>query len=305
MMVADSSLSPDWLIPLVAAQDALARLEAAVMMSTASVRDGLLVRLAYREAAGWLAHYGNWVHPVDLAFRDAGLTGSYAAADLGMRLPSVLPATMRGIGVATPPEDRDVAAALGHARLWRRLAELRSWSPDGLPDSAGIDGLPALLAAARVVCGGARQEGLTATAVRAAAWIWRERGGTGWPGLVFWSAPVQQLHRLTLMPQAGLLAGVLDAVAEAALLARRELSWLQAAEIQASGIAMTARSRLPAVVAVALRRPALTARMLANELGISHRAALDAIYRLVEAGVLREATGRAAWRGFVIAAGTR
>ena len=80
---------------------------------------------------------------------------------------------------------------------------------------------------------------------------------------------------------------------------------MQAAEVRASAIATTARSRLPAVVAVALRRPVLTARMLADDLGMSHRAALDGVYKLVEAGVLREATGRRAWQGFVIAAGTR
>lgn len=304
-MEAAPPLTHDGLISLLAAQDALARLEAVVAIASAPVRDGLLARLAYREAAGWLAYYGNWVHPFDLALRDAGLTGSYAAADLGTRLPSVLPVTLRADGAGVPAEDRDVAAALRHARLWRQLADLRGWSPGDLPDVSGLDGLPALLAAARVVCDATLQERLTAAAVRAAAWIWRERGGTGWPGLVFWSAPVQRLHRLALMPQAGLLAGFLGAVAEAALLARREFSRLQAAEVQASVIATTARSRLPAVVAVALRRPVLTARMLADELGISHRAALDAVYKLVEAGVLREATGRTAWRGFVIAGGTR
>lgn len=302
-MKGEPPLAPEWLVPLMEAHDALARLEAAVAMASGPVRDGLLVRLAYGEAAGWLAHYGHWVHPLDLALRDAGLTGSYTAADLGTRLPSVLPVTMRAVWTDAPPQDRDVATALRNARLWRQLADLRSWVPDGLPDVSRVDGLPALLAAAQVVCD--EEERLAATAVRTAAWIWRERGGTGWPGLVFWSAPVQRLHRLALMPQAGLRAGFLGAVAEAALLARRQLSRLQAAEVRASTIAMTARSRLPAVVAVALRRPVLTARMLADELGISHRAALDAVYKLVEAGVLREATGRKAWQGFVIAAGTR
>jgi hypothetical protein len=36
---------------------------------------------AMREAAGWLAHqHATWVHPTDLALRDAGLTGSVTAA---------------------------------------------------------------------------------------------------------------------------------------------------------------------------------------------------------------------------------
>ncbi|HST75419.1 MAG TPA: hypothetical protein VLJ20_08610, partial [Acetobacteraceae bacterium] len=43
--------------------------------------DGLRARLALREAAGGLAHpHGAWVHPTDLALREAGLTGSLTAA---------------------------------------------------------------------------------------------------------------------------------------------------------------------------------------------------------------------------------
>src|SRR6187399_3088066 len=98
----------DWAMlgSLIAAQDALARLEAETAMVPAVLRDGLGARMAVREAAGWLAHHGSWVHPVDLALREAGVTGSYAAAELGMRLPSVLPATVAE-GGEDLPEDRD------------------------------------------------------------------------------------------------------------------------------------------------------------------------------------------------------
>ena len=68
------------LLPLARAQDALARLEASAAAASAAVQEGLWTRLSFREAAGWLAHQGYWIHPIDLALRDAGLTGSYAAA---------------------------------------------------------------------------------------------------------------------------------------------------------------------------------------------------------------------------------
>jgi hypothetical protein len=279
---------------LIAAQDALARLEAETAMVPAVLRDGLGARMAVREAAGWLAHQGSWVHPVDLALREAGVTGSYAAAELGMRLPSVLPATVAE-GGEDLPEDRDVAAALGHARRWRRLAVVRSWAPEdmALPEAEE----PALLGAARIVAATAegRSDRFSAAAVLRAAWLWRERGGTGDPGLPLWSAPVGMLHRLALAPTE---AGVLGAVAEAATAGRRELARL----ISAAGrLQAGARGRLDDAVAEALRRPVLTGRMLAAALGISQRGAFDLIGRMQAAGLLREATGRRAWRAFVIA----
>jgi hypothetical protein len=62
----------------------------------------------------------------------------------------------------------------------------------------------------------------------------------------------------------------------------------------------TARSHLPAAAALALRPPVLTAAGLARQLRLSPQAALGLLAQLVAAGVLREATGRAAWRAFVI-----
>src|SRR5271168_4133017 len=110
-MVDDIEDSRALLLPLARAQGGLARLEA--MAASDAVREGLRARLAFREAAGWLAHQGHWVHPIDLALRDGGLTGSYAAARLGQRLPSVLPATTRASeGVDEVPEDQDIALAL-------------------------------------------------------------------------------------------------------------------------------------------------------------------------------------------------
>jgi hypothetical protein len=61
------------------------------------------------------------------------------------------------------------------------------------------------------------------------------------------------------------------------------------------------RSRLPEAGALALREPLVTGRLLARRLDVSDRAGLDLATRLVQAGVLREMTGRAAWRAFAIA----
>src|SRR4051812_30029262 len=47
---------------LCAAQDALARLDARAAAAPEPIRDGLVARIAYLEAAGWLAHQGAWVH---------------------------------------------------------------------------------------------------------------------------------------------------------------------------------------------------------------------------------------------------
>ena len=85
-----------WL-PLAEAQDAVARLEATAATASSAVVEGLRARVAYREAAGWLAHAHTWIHPRDLALRDAGLTGSYTAAALAGRLDAELP-TMTAAG---------------------------------------------------------------------------------------------------------------------------------------------------------------------------------------------------------------
>jgi hypothetical protein len=321
------------LLPLARAQGALARLEATAAAASAAVQEGLRARLAFREAAGWLAHHGHWIHPIDIALRDAGLTGSYAAARLGQRLPSVLPATTRATtaeGTAEDvPEDQDIALALTVARLWRRLGEQRTWRPLDSPEALatalaplGEGGppaalherlqllwpppdLPPLLIAgtiARDWQDAGRRDRLSLPGIFLAACVWQAQGRDGrGDGLPLWSAPVQRLHRLALRPRRGWLALFLGAVADAAQQAGQELARLQRAEARAAGLARTARSRLPAAAALALRRPIVTARLLAAALGVSHRAALGLAGQLQAAGVIREATGRAAWRAFAVA----
>src|SRR5690242_7271959 len=83
--VSDTDTHP-LLIPLADAVDAVARLEASIAgAASQAVAEGLRARIAYREAVGWLAHAHTWIHPRDLALRDAGLTGSYTVASLAGR----------------------------------------------------------------------------------------------------------------------------------------------------------------------------------------------------------------------------
>lgn len=312
--------APALLLPLAQAQDAMARLEAAAAAASISVREGLWARLAFREAAGWLAHQGHWIHPIDLALRDAGLTGSYAAARLGHRLPSVLPATT---GASEPlqqvPEDQEVALALTFARLWRRLCESQTWRPLEDPgalatilSSLGESAVPPLAAPPSdgdlpvlIVAGlrvrdrqqQGRSDRLSLPGVFLAACTWHAQGAAALP---VWSAPVQRLHRLALQPRAGWLPLFLQAVAEAAMRGRQELARLQRAETKAAGIVRTARSHLPAAAALALRRPVVTPRLMASALGVTHRAALGLTRELEISGVIRETTGRDAWRAFAV-----
>ncbi|MBS0641862.1 MAG: hypothetical protein JSS43_18520, partial [Proteobacteria bacterium] len=122
------------LSPLALAQDAVARLEARIESASPAVTEGLRARMSYREAAGWLGHAYIWIHPQDLALRDAGLTGSYGAAARLGRIEGELPATVaQGADFSALASnlgiDTSVDMALRFARLWRRLAEFRTWRP--------------------------------------------------------------------------------------------------------------------------------------------------------------------------------
>jgi hypothetical protein len=122
------------LVPLCDAQDALARLDAQAAAAPAVVRDGLCARMAFAEAAGWLAHAHAWLHPLDIALHALGLTGSYSIATHVGRPMRDMPNTY--IRRATGPwEDQDaegmlsgdaaVAAALLLVRQLIRLARTR------------------------------------------------------------------------------------------------------------------------------------------------------------------------------------
>jgi hypothetical protein len=130
---------PVLLTALADAVDAVARLDARVATAANAVRDGLLARLALTEAAGFLAHAHAWVHPLDLALRDAGLTAPAALAALGAgsrALPHTIAEPAGRLGWEDPPletlpaADQGVTDALALARLLHRL-------PDGGPHPLG------------------------------------------------------------------------------------------------------------------------------------------------------------------------
>ena len=146
---------PVLLTALADAGDALARLDTRVATAADAVRDGLLARLALTEAAGFLAHAHVWVHPLDLALREAGLTAPAALAALGAgarALPHTIAQPAGRLGWEDPPfdtlpaADQGVADALALARLLRRL-------PGGGPHPFGS----ATATAATLTALGARQ----------------------------------------------------------------------------------------------------------------------------------------------------
>jgi predicted transcriptional regulator len=56
---------------------------------------------------------------------------------------------------------------------------------------------------------------------------------------------------------------------------------------------------LPEAIEAVIRAPIITARSLAKRLSVTHQAALGLLKQLVEADIIKEATGRSAWRAFV------
>ena len=117
------------LLRLARAQDAVARLEAAVMAAPDDLAAGLRARPALFEAAGFLAYCGPAVNPHDLALRDTNLTGSYTLAALTGRLREAAPWSTAAGGEEEVADDHLVAQALAYARHWRRLTELATLRP--------------------------------------------------------------------------------------------------------------------------------------------------------------------------------
>jgi hypothetical protein len=177
-------------------------------------------------------------------------------------------------------------------------------SMTGWPRRAGDQG-PALIRAGRGArdwinrCGHA--DPLAMDGLFLAACLWRESGFSRDIPLPFWSAPAQFHHRLALWVGTEWLAGFLACVTAASRAARDELAGLRRAETAGAALPRTARSQLPRALDHVLRTPVVTARGLADHLAISPQAALGLLRQLTAAGVVREATGRAAWRAFTTA----
>jgi len=315
--------------PLARAQDALAKLETAVELASPAVADGLRARLSYREAAGWLAHAHVWIHPHDLALRDRGLTSSYGIAFDAGRLDAEIPATTALEGTFdAAPSDILVNQALRLARLWRRLAEMRTWRPLAdteavretlqslggrvLPDAEidewmafiGIEPGPPLIRAGRAARDWMNRPGTEPHdlgGIFLGTCLWCDKKPRRPVALPFWSGPAVHHHRRELHTGMRWLADFLDCVAAAAKIGLDELERLRQGEEISRSLARTARSRLNEAVDAVLRRPVVTARDLAETLTISPQAALGLLRQLCEAGMLQEATGRSSWRAFSIA----
>lgn len=328
-----AAVEPDYghplLIPLARAQEAVTRLEIRAEGASPPVAEGLRARMAYREASGWLSYAHVSIHPHDLALRDRGLTGSYGAAFLSGRLEAQIPSTAsREFGFESAPSDIVVGQALRMAQLWRRLAELRTWRPisdaDAVQESLQSLGCRRAPAAAEIedwLATVDREAGPLLIRAGAAARDWMNRPGVDPHGndgiflaaslwcrqsrrpiaLPFWSAPEPRHDRLALRVGLPWMAGFLDCIAAAAKVGLDELARLRQAEDKSRLLGRTARSRLHDAAAAVLRAPIVTTRDLAKELDVTPQAALGLLGQLVEAGVVREATGRASWRAFTLA----
>lgn len=132
-----------WLLaPLAAAQDALARLDAAAAAAPAPLRQGFVSRLSLREASGYLASQGAFVHPTDLALRAAGLTGRFDTALQRARPETALPNSRPHLPEAWDPADLSTLSAFEQAAiralgLARLLAALpRAHDPLADPSAA-------------------------------------------------------------------------------------------------------------------------------------------------------------------------
>lgn len=327
-----SAKEPDYthplLIPLAKAQDAVARLEATLEAAPESISTGLRARLSYREGSGWLAYSHVWIHPRDLALRDAGLTASYAPSAVAGQLAAQLPATTaKGSVFEIPPSDRAVDQALRFAALWRRLAELRTWVPlehasamqealkflscqaplseiaDWLALADQLQG-PTLMNAGRAARDWLNRphiaKPLTQDGTFLAAAMWRQRGFGRPLALPFWLASEQRINRLALRFGLEWLAAFLECIAEAAKTGLSDLARMQAAAEKGRNLGGTARSKLKVALDAVLRAPVTTARGLADNLDITPQAALGLLRQLTEAGIIREATGRTSWRAFTL-----
>jgi hypothetical protein len=320
------------LAPLAAAQEILTRLDVLTSCASEDVAHGLRARMAFREASGWLAYSHVWVHHHDLALRSSYITSSYSVAALRGDLTPALPAsTARGFHLDGVPDDHLVDLALDLAKLWRRLAELSTWSPlengsslyrsldkPGIlgaasPEAvehwlAGVrardDATPALLRAGQAAREWANLPGnntdLSIDAMFMAAAAWKLRGHGRSIPLPFWSAPNQHHHRLSPKTGVSFLAGWLDCVVRAARVGLDELERLQLLEAKAAEITGTKRAKLPAATRFVIRQPVITAGSLAAGLKITPPAASVLVKQMEKLGLIIEVTRRESWRAYVV-----
>jgi hypothetical protein len=220
-----------------------------------------------------------------------------------------------------------VNQALQLARLWRRLAEMRTWRPLAntqtvretlqslgcrvLPDAEIKDWLafvaaeqgPMLIRAGRAARDWMNRPGVTDRdlgGIFLAACMLSSGKSRRPLALPFWSASEARHHRRELQIGVRWLAAFLDGVASAAKAGLDELQRLHRAEEITRSLGRTARSRLPHAVDAVLRSPLVTAAGLAGSIRVTPQAALGLLRQLTENGVVREVTERASWRAYTL-----
>ena len=321
------------LLPLAQAQDGLARLDALASVASPAVAEGLLARMALREASGWLAYSHIWVHHNDLALRSSSKTGSYSAAALKGDVRDVIPNSLAadGFEFETIAQDAYVDIALWFARYWRRLAEQRTWSPvqderlisevlgklagekrrpkeddiaEWLAGTRRRAAPPPLLRAVRAGRDWMNLPGafpdLPIDGIFLAAAVWKEKGQGRSIPLPFWSAPTAHHHKLSLKTGLEWTIAALDCIARSARIGLDELDRLQATEAKIAQLGRTKRSMLPAALAYAIQMPIITAKSLAYGLKLSPQAGTLLVKQMLQMDFLLEATRRDSWRAFVI-----
>lgn len=231
------------------------------------------------------------------------------------------------------PDGASLARGIALARALRRLATAASWDPLADPAAAlqplaaeagplrlradrlarwrraALDpALPPLLGAAAAAAAWMR-EGVPestlpspAGALLLAAAVARRRGRTRAVPLPVWTMPSgSRPPALPLQDPVAWPGAFLERVTAGARHGLGILARLRDAEAMAARLAERGRqSLLPAAAGAALRTPAVTARGLARQLGITPQGTLLLLKRLEAAGVVREATGRRSFRAYVI-----
>jgi ribosomal protein S25 len=134
-----------------------------------------------------------------------------------------------------------------------------------------------------------------------AACLWQDKNRRAPIPLPFWSAPDLHHHRLGLKIGLSWMAEFLECVTASALIGLRELARLQDVEQKGRKLAKTRRSRLPDALNAVLRAHVVTAATLAKSIGVTPEAAWSLLRQLTAAGIVREVTGRASWRAYILA----
>lgn len=224
----------------------------------------------------------------------------------------------------------DIAAnrALALARKWRNLAKFRTWRPlseaeevrntlksiaCGMPETGVVDDWlagvylrqkgPALIRSGRAAADWFCQPDVTdrdPAGFFLAACLWQETNPRVPIPLPFWLAAEAHHHRLTLKIGVAWLMEYLECVTASATVGLRELARLQQIEKKGRSLGATKRSQLPAAVDAVVRAHIVTAATLAKSIGVTPRAAGDLLNDLTKAGIVREATGQASWRAYLL-----